>query len=142
MILPKGSIMSWASLAEYAEDPKVWHAVSEHNRSELNVSVERIEKSHRLANGTLRKWHVADKRTFGTSWDMLPHNFAYTVDGNWGGEEIEEFYNDTPGDFYLSIMTPDGVGSEYHVVFKDFSKSVQKRGLYEFWTIDISLEEV
>lgn len=145
MTLPKGSIWKWAAKSEY--DPlnpgaATWHDISEHNRSELSVSIERIEKTHRTVNGSLRKWWVADKRSWSTSWDMLPHSVTYTVDGKWGGSEIEAFYNANPGDFWVSIKQPDASTVVYHVVFKDFSKSVQKRGRYEFWNIDLSLEEV
>jgi hypothetical protein len=143
MILPKGSIMSW-TLTHDPLNPNatVWNDISEHNRSELQVSVERIEKTHRTANGGLRKWWTADKKTWSTSWDMLPHSATFTVDGKWGGSEIESFYTANPGAFWLSITKPDATRGIYRVVFKDFGKGVQKRGRYEFWNIDVSLEEV
>jgi hypothetical protein len=119
-----------------------WNDISEHNRAALQVSVERIENSHRTASGRLRKWHVADKRTWSTSWEGLPHAVMFTVDGKWGGEEIEAFHADHVGDFWLQISQPDGTKEVTQVVFKDFSKSITKRGRYEFWDIDVSLEEV
>lgn len=145
MYLPKGSLISWASKAEY--DPlnpltATWHDVSEHNRAPVQVSVERIEQSHRTVSGTMRKWFVADKRSWSTSWENLPHTTEFTVDGKWGGSEIENFYNVQYGDFWLRIRQPDGSDGVYQVVFKDFGKTIEKRGRYEFWNIDASLEEV
>lgn len=135
--------MSWSSNYDPASPGSAtWNNISEHNRAELSVDVERIETTTRTVNGSLRKWFVADKRTWSTSWDMLPHSATFTVDNKWGGSEIENFYNTVPGDFYISIRQPDGSGGIYHVVFKSFSKTVQKRGRYEFWNIDVSLEEV
>jgi hypothetical protein len=46
--------------------------LSDHNRSSLEVSTERIEQRQRMANGTMRSYHIADKLTISTSWDMLP----------------------------------------------------------------------
>lgn len=145
MNLPKGSIMSIAAKAEY--DPlnpgaATWHPVTEHQRSALSVSIERIGEEHRTVNGSMRKWFVADKRTFSTSWEGMPHSATFTVDGKWGGSELEAFHAANYGDFWLQIREPSGTTTVYKVVFKTFSKSIAKRGRYEFWDIDLSLEEV
>jgi hypothetical protein len=79
MILPNGSIMSFSDLST----PEVKLELSEHNRAPLSVSVERIEDKTRMINARLRAWYVADKRTWSTSWSMLPHDTAKTVDGRW-----------------------------------------------------------
>jgi hypothetical protein len=118
------------------------NAITDHNRGQLNVDVERIEKKQRMANGTMRKYIVADKRTFGVQWNMLPKLTSQTVDGFWGGEDIESFYNTVPGPFSLEITDGDGEVYTYTVMFADFSKNVMKRGSVDFWEISISLEEV
>jgi hypothetical protein len=140
MILPKGSIIGVATTAV----PGTINQLSEHQRGDLSVDTERIEKTHRTANGMLRKWFVADKRTWSVSWDMLPHSAQFTVDGKWGGQEIEAFYLAQTGSFWLSIKTPGSIAwdTQVLVVFKSFSKSVQKRGRYDFWNVSIALEEV
>lgn len=46
--------------------------LSDHNRSALEMSTERIEQRQRMANGTMRSYHIADKLTISTSWSMLP----------------------------------------------------------------------
>ena len=129
--LPKGSLMKWNG-----------NSITEHNRSQLNVSVERIETSKRMANGTLRKYVIADKRKFSCSWEMVPDTDAGTVDGKWGGNSIETFYNNNPGSFTLVITDGTGATKTYTVVFTDFSKTINKRGRFDAWDIDITLEEV
>ena len=46
--------------------------LSDHNRGELGINFERIEQKRRMVNGTMRSYHVADKRSISISWDMLP----------------------------------------------------------------------
>lgn len=129
--LPKGSIMQWNGTK-----------VTEHNRSELNVDVERIGDSQRTMNGTMRKWYVADKKTFSCSWDNLPALTTKTVDGSMGGVAIEAFYMSNTGPFTLTINNTHGVET-YTVVFTKFSKNIVKRvGTADLWNIDITLEEV
>lgn len=116
--------------------------VTDHNRGEVSISVERIEKSSRMANGTLRKYIIADKRTFGTDWNKVPSKARYTVDGFWGAEEIERFYNSNPGEFTLYLHYSEGKPEQYRVVMSSFSKTLVKRGLYDMYNVSIEMEEV
>lgn len=116
--------------------------ITDHNRTELEISNERIERSARMADGTLRTFVVADKRTFTTSWDMLPKKTEQTVDGFWGGEAMEDFFYSTPGEFTLDIWDGDDEQYTYTVMFTDFSKTIVKRGSVDFWTVSVTLEEV
>lgn len=118
------------------------NSISDHNRSELGISVERIENKQRMANGTSRKYVIADKRTFSVSWDMLPSSTTKTVDGFWAGSNILNFYNGTPGSFNLEITTGAGVATTYVVMFTDFSYDIVKRGAVDFWNLSVSMEEV
>ena len=117
------------------------NAITDHNRAQLSIDVERIEKKQRMSNGTLRKYIVADKRTFSTSWSMLPKLTAQTVDGFWGAEDIENFYNTITGYFTLELTDADGESTDYTVMFSDFSKNIVKRGSVDFWEVSITLEE-
>lgn len=117
------------------------NAITDHNRSQLSIDVERIEKKQRMSNGTMRKYIVADKRTFSTSWSMLPKLTSQTVDGFWGADDIETFYNTITGYFTLELTDADGESTDYTVMFSDFSKSIVKRGSVDFWEVSISLEE-
>lgn len=127
----KNALMEWNN-----------NKITDHNRSPLSVDVDRIETTKRMANGTLRKYVVADKRKFGVSWDDLPFNAANTVDGYWGGREIESFYNNNAGQFTLKITNGDGQVDSFSVVFTTYSRDLSKRGLYDFWDLNLEMEEI
>lgn len=139
--LPKGTIMQW-------EDPSASNLIlypTEHNRAALSVDFESIENKQRMVNGTMRKWHIATKRTWSTSWTDVPHSKEFTVDGKMGGEEMEGFYLARQFDglpFTVNIISGDGSKEVAMVMFSEFSKSVKKRGRYDFWDVDLSIEEV
>lgn len=118
------------------------HAVTDHNRSPLSVTVDRIEEPTRMANGTMRKFIVADKRTFSTDWTDVPQSAALTVDGFWGKNEIENWYNVTPGAFQLIIHYGDGTVGEYTVFLSKFSCDISKRGSFDFWKVSVEMQEV
>jgi hypothetical protein len=46
--------------------------ISDHNRSSINMTNERIEQRQRMANGTMRSFFIADKLSIDTSWSRLP----------------------------------------------------------------------
>lgn len=118
-------------------------AVSDHNRAELSIDVERIETMKRMANGTMRKYVVADKRTFSTSWTELPSINQYTVDGFAGADSIEAFYNSHKGAFTLFVHLDNNVVQSYTVMFTDFSKTLGKRAkAFNFYDVDVTMEEV
>lgn len=131
MKFPKNAIMEWDG-----------NKITDHNRSELSVDIERIENVKRMANGTLRKYVVADKRKFSVSWDNLPHVKEWTVDGYWGGREMEAFYNTHAGDFVLKVTNGDGTTESFTVVFTEFAKDIRKRGAFDFWQVNVSMEQV
>lgn len=126
----KNAIMEW-------NDNKI----TDHNRSDVQVSVERIENTKRMANGTMRKYVVADKRSFTVSWNDLPHTAAWAVDGYWAGKEIEAFYNTNTGPFQLRLTNGDGTTNLYTVFMSRFSKNITKRGAYDFWNVEVELVE-
>lgn len=118
--------------------------VTDHNRSALSVDVERIETKQRMADGTMRKYVIADKHTFSCSWDDLPSLTAQTVDGGLGAAAIEAFYMATQGAFVLTTYDrANNLSGTYTVMFSEFSKTIKKRYAgTELWSVDISLEEV
>lgn len=98
--------------------------LSDHNRSEIGYSLERIENRKRTINAKMRSYHVADKLTITLSWEMLPSRAfnknplfnafgvpsatdlkQYTVDGGAGGEELRYWYESNPGSFWMMIAT-------------------------------------
>lgn len=137
--MPKGSILEINANG-------VWNTVTEHNRQPLEVTNERIEDVKRMANGTLRKYYVADKRVFNTSWEMVPSGTKYLVDNaNWGGELIKEFYYNA-GKNAFQIKIRRGEGSNTHetatVIFSSFNYTIVKRGVDTFYNISLEMTEV
>jgi hypothetical protein len=78
--------------------------ISDHNRSEINISNERIEQRQRMANGTMRSFFIADKLTITTSWTMLPsRGFALVPQFDQSiGKPLSQTSPTTP-----YILTPD-----------------------------------
>jgi hypothetical protein len=154
LYLPRGSVL-WIEakdlLATPAGTTKTWNKVSEHNRSPLEINVERIEAITRTSNGTLRKNHIADKRSFSVSWEMLPSYRDLTVDGGWGAEDLRQFYLSDDGKKTFNIrINLAKTGSDqsssgyesYTVSFSSCSFSVLKRGLQPHWSVSLTMDEV
>jgi len=132
--------------------------LSDNNRSELAVSFERIEYKQRMINGTMRSYHVADKKNFSTSWDKLPSRKTqvteYSASSNFaGGQEMLKWYEDHTGDFWMllvydvdSTVSTTNIKKNVQVVnvfFENFSYNVVERGFdLDLWNIDLSLVEV
>ena len=51
--------------------------LSDHNRSPLQFTSERIEQRQRMINGNMRSFHIADKNTLSVSWQNLPSRSYY-----------------------------------------------------------------
>lgn len=114
--------------------------VTDHNRGSIDTSVERIEKSDRMVNGTLRKYVIGDKRSWSLSWSDVPGPTNKTVDGNWGADAIETFYNNNRGAFSFVVTTVTGT-TTFTVMFTDFSKTLTKRGAYDMYDVSVSVTE-
>lgn len=153
MTLPRGSILQINAVdpsSSGGSGTSKWNKVTEHNRSEFTISPNRIEKSERMSNGTLRTFFIADKQSISVSWDMLPAFRTLTVDGAWGAEDLRAFYAANAGDTFSIRINYAKTGtnqelsgySEYLVKITSFSAVVVKRGLQPFWNISISMEEV
>lgn len=152
--MPRGSILLIQAkdlLATPAGTTLTWNKVTEHNRSEFEISPERIQKTQRMSNGTLRKFFISDKQKMSLSWQMLPSYRTLTVDGAWGAEDLRAFYesNEGQGTFNIRVnMAKSGSSQEssgyeeYTVNIASASFSIVKRGLQPFWNVSLSLEEV
>lgn len=46
--------------------------LSDHNRSAIDFSTQRIERRERMINGRMRSYHIADKLSVSLSWTNLP----------------------------------------------------------------------
>lgn len=131
--------------------------VTEQNRAPLSLNVERIESSQRMANGTLRKYFIADKLNLSVSWEMIPSFRNETVDGGWAAEDLKAFYESAAGrgafriklnpTVFSTELIEDSSGAladdyTYTVMFTSCDFTVLKRGLQPFWSVNISLEQV
>lgn len=148
------AIMYWSK-----DNGATWNKITDHNRAPLTIAFERIGNSNRMVDGTMRRYSVVKKRSFTLSWSMLPSKSSGsyngrtglgTVDGGWAGEDIENFYNTTDGAFLVKLRKgtdeakaiSDGTLEVVTVMITDFSKVIEKRGVTDLWTLDITLEEV
>jgi hypothetical protein len=98
--------------------------LSDDNRSPIDISTTRIEKRERMINGRMRSYHIADKLTISTSWEMLPSrshylnpefgsdgkpkeiitpSLQYTTDGGAGGVELLDWYENHIGSFWVYL---------------------------------------
>lgn len=99
--------------------------LSDDNRQPIDFKTTRIEKRERMINGRMRSYHVADKLSVTTSWQMLPsrsfavnpnfsattgksiytndQDYSYTTDGGAGGAEILDWYNQHKGSFWVYL---------------------------------------
>lgn len=136
--------------------------LSDDNRSDLQVSVDRIEYKRRMINGRMRSYHVADKRSYSVSWQSFPSSNLYISENKnsysaaWAaGQEIVNWYNAHPDSFWMLLVydtpNPQGSGSiplkyeieKRNVFFESFSYNVITRGtLHDHWDMSMSLVEV
>jgi hypothetical protein len=134
--------------------------LTDDNRSDLQVSLERIEFKKRMINGRMRAYHVADKKTFSINWKDLPSNkneisevkFSGLTTGWASSQEMLDWHNNHTDSFYLTLVydTPTASANplrhrveNYNVFFEDFSFNVKKRGTtHDLWDISMTLVEV
>lgn len=82
-----------------------WYKLTDHNREPIQIDVEIIESSSRMANGAMRKYIVAKKHKVSTSWTFLPTKTTETADGNFGAAWMESFYNANAGiPIYVKVI--------------------------------------
>jgi hypothetical protein len=73
-------------------DNITWFPLTDHNRQPIKITFEVIEKTNRMADGTLRRYVVARKHKIATSWQMVPSITSNTVDLNKAGAWMRSFY--------------------------------------------------
>jgi hypothetical protein len=154
--LPVGSLLY---IDTSSTDTPTWVKLSEHNRQPMTIGQNRIQKVTRMSNGTLRKFFIADKREFSTSWNMLPSFSNMTIDAGYGAVDLKSYFEGTKGQgvFKLKIVygknqtTPFANREDIFLVsFTSCSFEVIKRNVkdsssdpaQEFWNVSISMEQV
>lgn len=138
-----------------------FYYLTDDGRSDLQVSLERIEYKKRMINGRMRAYHVADKKSFSMSWEDLPtsktiiseHRTTAGRANIAAAKELLEWYEDHTGSFYLSLVYDNTQAAvdvplkyrleTYNVFFEDFSYTVKMRGpTHDLWDVSINLVEV
>jgi hypothetical protein len=129
-----------------------WQKVTDHNRSPISLDIQRFEKTARMANGSLRKLFIADKKNLSTSWSMVPSYSTMTVDGGWGAEDIRAFYLSSKGQgtfnariAYNATRTEDFAASFTSCSFNMIKRNVKEKiadTAQAFWDVSIALEQV
>ena len=154
--LPVGSLLY---IDTSTTDTPTWVKLSEHNRQPMSIGQNRIQKVTRMSNGTLRKFFIADKREFSTSWNMLPSFSNMTVDAGYGAVDLKSYFESAKGQgvFKIKIVygknqtTPFADREEiFTVSFTSCSFEVIKRNVknlsadpaQEFWNVSIAMEQV
>jgi len=73
-------------------DGTTWYSLTDHNRDAIDIANTPIEHAQRMANGRMRKYVIANKKTFSTSWTNLPSQTSNTVDQNRSSAWLAAFY--------------------------------------------------
>jgi hypothetical protein len=127
--------------------------LSEHNRSPISITTNRIEQVQRMSNGTARKFFVADKIGLSVSWDQLPSYSTFTVDGGFGALDIKTFYDGSFGKSTFNVKVMHANSATLYdktMYFTNCSIEMVRRNAkltssstpQELWNVNISLEEV
>jgi len=140
---------------------------SDHGRSPIALSSQRIEIRQRMVNGGMRSYHKADKLILSCNWERLPsrafsddpefNSFGnltndveiYTADNGAGGVDILNWYESHPGPFYVffsydKFRSQDGFPqddiSQWPTDYNTFSKYKQVLKMY-FTSFDYEVEK-
>jgi hypothetical protein len=136
---------TYGKLLKIVTEDATEYVLSDHNRAPVSMDPDRIEVSRRLANGTRRRYYVADKRTFQVNWSMLPSDSSQTVDGGIGAEELSSLYYDVDnvGLLHLNIARRNLTIEVVDVHITDFSLSLSKRFTNgHYYDVSMTFEEV
>ncbi len=134
--------------------------LSDHNRQPISIDTNRIEKQQRMANGTLRKFFIADKKSINVNWNLLPSLSTFTADGGYGAIDLRSFYEGTAAkasgalsgrsNFDVTLVYGGTTTQTFNMVFTSCSFELVKRNVkqvptdtaQEFWNVSLSMEEV
>jgi len=77
---------------EVSIDNSTWYKLTDDNRRPIKVAYEVIEKTNRMADGTLRRYVIARKHKITSSWQNVWSKTANSSDGNYAGAWMKSFY--------------------------------------------------
>jgi hypothetical protein len=135
LTLPKGSLVKLNSTE-----------LSEHNRAQFVIAFIPIKTDNVTATGKTRRYFVAEKRTFSTSWTFLPAIDTQTVDGKAGRNSLKAFYDANIGTTvtltYKEVNSSNIQTDVVVMVFiEEYQETLTKRWGAQYWDITLSLIE-
>jgi len=145
-----------------------WQSLTDHNRAPIQISTEIIESQSRMANGSMRKYVIAQKKKISVSWKYVPSKTSESVDGLNSAAWLEWFYQANAGvPVYIKVVSseidstptagslPSGTfataqtrlnsstsatgATKYKVFMTDFSKTIINRTQISDY-VDMSIE--
>ena len=139
--------------------------LSDHNRSEISFTPQRIEQRQRTINGRMRSYHIADKMQISFSWSMLPSRAYYqvaafnestgispyknntqefTADGGAGGVAILDWYNNHTGPFWMYLSYDNYVNfkEDGEIVNNSFGHLAQYNEIIQVYFADFNYSVV
>lgn len=145
-----------------------WQSITDHNREPIQISTEVIESQSRMANGTMRKYVIANKKKISVSWKYVPSKTSESADGFNSAAWLEWFYQANAGiPIYVKVVSseinsnpvintlPSGTfttaqtaasssgsstgATKYKVFMTDFSKTIINRTQISDY-VDMSIE--
>lgn len=126
--------------------------LSDHSRSPLSVNYEMIEKSQRMADGSMRKYVVAKKKIYSCDWTMLPTIRGQVADGNADARDLRDYYEAycyKPLDMTLyfarnfSERSDLGYTQSVGVFWTSFNFEVIKRYKnFDYWNVSAEFTEI
>ena len=70
----------------------VWYSLTDDNRQPIKITYDVVEKTSRMADGTLRRYVVARKHKITASWSNVWSHSSMSSDGGKAGAWIKSFY--------------------------------------------------
>ncbi len=113
---------------------------------DFGVSVKKITKEHRIADGSLKRDTIAVKRVFNFSWKCLASEDANVADSGMGVDSLEAIV-DATGVYVLRVPDDSSSFHEYDTLVSadSFSKKMvlhYPTSGHKYWDAGLSLEEI
>lgn len=108
--------------SSYGSSSPSFIILSDDGRQPIDFKSNRIERRERMINGRMRSYHIADKLTISTSWNLLPsrafrdgsgafdittglptNTDDFTSDNGAGGVDMLDWYENHTGSFYVFL---------------------------------------
>jgi hypothetical protein len=124
-------------------DGITYYKLTDHNREQIQISPSLIEKSQRMANGTLRKYVIGTKNVLSVSWSYVPSKSSLTVDGNYSSAWLQSFYNSNAGlSIYVKLVASrdDAALFAGYPLDSTFGTALTKEKVYNVFITNFGIE--